>query len=257
METIKFVFWEAIRVLGLAFLGLLAAKAVANLKPGHGNSGAARLRWVKGALWLVIAGMAMLGARAVGYDLAAQLYLSASQHDLAQGELSKAYLNALRAVQIRPGSLRYWRTLVITKMAQRQFASVVEDMPAFQVLSGGELDDEDAYDFALCYFYLGRYDEAVSLTRELVGRNRLYAAPYVLQGMAYTAQKKYRDAEASFLGILQTFPNHQAAVEGLAQAFFLEGNRAQAVSVLDQTTKLSFPPDARKRFSALRALYGQ
>lgn len=257
MESIRFIFWETIKALSLAFLCLLAIKVVASLKIEPLGHGKRWLGWVKGALNVVIAGLGILGARTIGYDVAAEVYLGASRDDLAHAQYSKAYDNAVRAVRLRSGTLRSWRALDVTKIAQRQFASVVEDLPAFQSLSGGDLDEEDAYRFALSYFYLGDYEQAIRLTLKIISQNRFYAAPYVLKGMAYTAQKKYRDAELSFLEILQTFPNHQAAVEGLAHAYFLEGNRSDALSVLDQTAKHSFPPYARKRFDALKALYAQ
>jgi tetratricopeptide (TPR) repeat protein len=252
METIKFIFWEAMKVLGLVFVGLLAVKTVANMKYRVGW-----LRWLKGALYALISGLTLLGARTVGYDVAAQVYLSASQDELTHAQYSRAYDNALRAVQLRPGSLRCWRALALTKIYLRQFASLLDDMPAFQSLAGGKLDEEDAYRFALCYFYLADYDKVLPLTRKLISQNRFYAAPYVLEGLAYTAQKKYRDAELTFLDVLQMFPTHEAAVEGLAHAYFLDGNRAGAITVLNLTSKHAFPSDARQRFEALKALYAQ
>jgi tetratricopeptide (TPR) repeat protein len=257
VETIKFIFWEAMEVLGLAFLCLLAAKAVARLPATRGARVPGWLRGAQGALYALIAGLAILGARTVGYDVAAQTYLSASQDNLAHGQYDKAYGNARRAVELRPGSLRYWRTLAVAKIALRQFGSLLDDLPVFRSLSGGELDEEDAYRFAICYLYLADYDNTLLLTKKLIGENRFYAPPYVLQGAAYTAHRKYRDAELSFLGVLQMFPTHQAAAEGLAHAYFLEGNRAAALHVLEQTAQHPFPPEARRRFDALKALYAQ
>jgi hypothetical protein len=46
-------------------------------------------------------------------------------------------------------------------------------------------------------------------------------------------------------------------VEGLAHAYFLEGNRQQAVKVIEDACKLPFPIEAQKRFEALKGLYGQ
>ena len=124
-------------------------------------------------------------------------------------------------------------------------------------MSKGGLDEEDEYQFALCSFFLGQYDKVVATTLRLIRQNPAYAAPYVLQGLAYTAEKKYAEAQQSFLGVLQIFPNHQAAVEGLARAYYLGGNRQQALTVLDQTAKFSFPPPVRQRFEALKGLYAQ
>lgn len=252
METVRFLFWEVIEALSLALLGLVATKAVAGLAKGPGSR-----RGVQVALYAVIAALVALGARTIGYDAAAQLYLSAGRDSIAHTEYLKAYENALQAVELRPGSLRYWRALTLAKMALRQFQSAVDDLPAYESLTGGQLDEEDDYRFTLCYFYLTQYDRVLALTKKLISQNRFYAAPYVLQGLVYTAEKKYRDAELSFLDVLQTFPSHQAAVEGLAHAYFLDGNRAAALEVLDQTSRHSFSPEARKRFKALKALYVQ
>ena len=81
--------------------------------------------------------------------------------------------------------------------------------------------------------------------------------PYILQGDVLTAQRKYGEAQQAFLAALQILPTDQAAVEGLAHAYFLEGNRQQALKVLEETSKLPFSIEAQKRFEALKGLYGQ
>jgi tetratricopeptide (TPR) repeat protein len=257
VEKIHFIFWEAMKVLGLAFLGLLAAKAVASLAPPEDSHRRQRLGRVKMFLYAAILAMAVWGARNVGYNVAAEAYLWASRDNLAHSEYAKAYVNALRAVQLRPGVLRYWRGLVVSKVHAWQFESALADLPVLRAVSGGDLDEEDSYRFAVCHYLLGQYDETISSTQTLIERNRFYAAPYVLQGAAYTAQKKYPEAERVYLAVLQIFPNHAAAVEGLAHVYFLEGNRARALSVLNETAKYQFPPEARKRFEALKGLYAQ
>ena len=103
----------------------------------------------------------------------------------------------------------------------------------------------------------GRYDRVTATTSNLIRKNPSYAAPYVLQGLAYTAVKKYPEAEQSYLTILQKFPNHQAAWEGLARAYFLAGDRRQALAVLGQTANFAFPEPVRQRFEALKGLYDQ
>jgi hypothetical protein len=57
--------------------------------------------------------------------------------------------------------------------------------------------------------------------------------------------------------VLQIFPNNQAAVEGLARADYLDGNRQQALAILNDTAKFPFPPPLRQRFEALKGLYDQ
>ncbi len=257
MDFLRFVFWEAMKILSLVFLGLLAAKSIAVLP---GSAGETRRRVplsLKIVLYAVVMALVVLGAWRVGYDVAAEAYLSASEHDVQRGDYLRAYNNTLRAVQLRPGNIRYWRALAMSKLYLRQFSSLLTDEPAFRALDGGTLDEVDAYRFALCYFWLGNYGQVIASTRQLIAQNPAYAAPYVIQGLSYTAQKNYPAAEKSFLAVLEQFPANQAAVEGLAQAYFLEGNRLGAQKVLNETVKYPFPPDAQKRFAALREMYGQ
>jgi tetratricopeptide (TPR) repeat protein len=249
MEIIRFIFWEAAKVLGLVFLGIVAAKAVASLVVPKA--------WMKTALYAVILACAGLGAWSAGNDVAAEVYMWSSGGNLARGDLVKAYANAVQAVNMRPNNLSYWHTLMRTKMSLRQLDSVLDDQPAMMALSGGSLDEEDEYQFSLCTFFLGQNDKVVATTLRLIRQNPSYAAPYVLQGLAYTAEKKYTEAQQSFLAVLQIFPNNQAAVENLARAYYLGGDRQRAMAVLDETAKFSFAPPVRERFEALKGMYGQ
>lgn len=257
MEKFRFVFWEVMKALSLAFLGLLAAKAVNSLRVGRTEEPAKQLGLVRSALYAAILALVILGARSVGYDTAAELYFWASDDNLSQSQVPKAYANARKAVQLRPGVLRYWQVLARTKFVQQQFASLLEDEPAFRSVSRGVLEEEDLVRFALCYFFLQEYDKVIPLTQRLIQENRLYPVPYVLQGTTYIALKKYPEAERSFLDVLQIFPSQPEAVEGLAHVYFLKGDRARSVAVLDETAKYPFPPEARKRFQALKALYAE
>ncbi len=249
MEYIRFMFWEGAKVLGLVFLGLVSVKAVAALT--------VRQAWMKHALYLAILGLALVGARIAGNDLAAQVYMWSSDSSLTRGDVEKAYTNALQAVALRPNNLSYWHSLIQAKMRMEQLQSVVDDEPAVRALSNGELDEVDEYQFALCAYFLGQYDKVVATTLRLIRQNPSYAAPYVLQGLAYTAEKKYPEAQQSLLAVLQIFPNNQAAVESLARAFYLAGDRQQALAVLDETVKFPFPAPVRQRFEALKGLYDQ
>jgi tetratricopeptide (TPR) repeat protein len=244
------------KVLGLVFLALLAVKTVSSL-PASGLGEPTRLPKRKATLYTLILALVATGAWYAGYDVAAESYFWASQRALEAKRFGKSYDNALHAVQLRPGILRYWRALVSTKMNLRQFASALEDLPAFESLSGPDLDEEDAYRFALCNFILGQDGAVTTTTQRLIRKNPAYAAPYVLQGLAYLRQKKFPEAEQSFLGALRVFPNHQIAVESLAHTYFLAGDRAQALSVLEETSRRQFSPEARVRFEALKALYDQ
>ncbi len=257
MDKVRFIFWEAMKTLSLAFLGLLAAKAVGSLQTEGPETAARRLAFVRGVLYTAVLVMVILGARSVGNDVAAEVYFWASQDNLTHSQIPKAYANALRAVRLRPGVLRYWRELASTKFVQQQFAALLEDQPVFQSLGGGDLEEEDTIRFAYCYFFLAEYDRVIPLTQQLIRENRFYAPPYVLQGMTYTAQKKYPEAERCFLDVLQIFPNRPDAVEGLAHVYFLTGNTTRALAVLNETAKYRFSPEARKRFEALKAFYAQ
>ena len=249
MEAIRFVFWEAVKVLGLALLGLICSKGVAALTVRKG--------WMKPALYALILALAGLGAWYAGNDVAAEVYMWSSDSNLAQGDLVKAYANSVRAVSLRPNNLSYWHTLMQCKMRLQQLQSALDDEPAVRALSDGSFDEGDEYQFALCWFFLGRYDQTLGITQRLTRQNRGYAAPQVLQGLAYTAEGKYQEAGQSFLAVLQIFPTNQAAVEGLARAYYLGGDRQRAKQVLEETERFPFPPLSRERFEALKGLYDQ
>jgi tetratricopeptide (TPR) repeat protein len=249
VEAIRFVFWEAVKVLGLVFLGLVTSKWVAALTVRKG--------WIKPALYGLLLVLAGGGAWIAGNDVAAEVYMWTSSSNLTRGDLVNAYSNALQAVSLRPNNLTYWHALIQAKMGLQQLQSVLDDEPAVRALSNGDLDEVDEYQFALCLYFLGEEDKVVATTLRLIRQNPSYAAPYVLQGLAYTAEKKYPEAQQSFLAVLQIFPNNQAAVEGLARAFYLGGDRRRALDVLDETVKFPFPPPARQRFEALKGLYDQ
>lgn len=92
--------------MGLIFLGLLAAKAVSGSSAGEAEK---RLTWLQRAAYTLIVGLVVLNAYNLGNDIAAANYAWASQRNLAQSQTEKAYSNALRAVQLRPGVTLYWR----------------------------------------------------------------------------------------------------------------------------------------------------
>jgi tetratricopeptide (TPR) repeat protein len=253
VASFRFVFWEALKALSLIFLALLAAQAIGRLgaeaQPGR------RGRLVRGSLYAAVVALAALGARGVGYDLAAQFYFWASQNNLEHSQASRAYTNALRAVELRPGNFLYWQALARSKFSAQQYQSLLEDEPDFRSLGGGRLQEEDALRFAFAYFFLAQYDQVIPLTREIIQENPYYAAPRVLEGMTYLSQKRYAEAERRFLEVLQMFPTQEEAVRGLAQVYFLRGERARALAVLNETSKFPFPPEARKRFEDLKALH--
>jgi tetratricopeptide (TPR) repeat protein len=257
VEQCRFIFWELLKILGVAFTSLLAAKVVASQKATAGHSLASRLARAKPWLYTVILALVGFAAWNLGYDIAAEAYYWASWSDAQNSRLSNAYLNSLQAVELRPRTARYWRALEEAKFNLGQWASVVDDWPAMQRLAGRDLDEVDSFRLALCLFFLGRYDEALRITQRLIGQNRFYMSPYILQGHVLTAQRKYGEAQQAFLAALQILPTDQAAVEGLAHADFLEGNRQQALKVLEDASKLPFPIEAQKRFEALKGLYGQ
>lgn len=257
MGFAKFILWTGLKTLGLIFLGLLAAKAIAALRAPSAPGRRDRFFAARSALYLAVVVVVMLGANYLGRDVAAEIYARASSSDLDHRQFAKAYENAVRAVEIRPDSLPYWEALAAAKFALQQYASVVADLPVFLAIGKGRLTEDDGYRLATSYYLLGQYDKVPALTQAMIAANRAHAAPYILEGYTYIAQKRYADAERIFLAVLQMFPTQQAAVEGLAHAHFLGGNRAAALEVLDQTSRFPFPPASHQRFEALKALYAQ
>ena len=257
MEQVRFIFWELLKILGLAFTSLLAVKAVASLKATEENSVANRLARAKPWLYAVVLALVVFGAWNLGYDIAAEVYYWASLSDAQNSRPAKSYLNSLQAVVLRPGIPRYWQALESAKLSLGQWASVVDDKPAMQRVVGRELDEVDSYRVAACLFFLGRYDEALRITERLVAQNAFYLPPYILQGHVLTAQRKFSQAQQAFQSALRVLPTDQVAVEGLAHAYFLEGKRQQALKVLEDTSKFPFSSEAQKRFEALKGLYGQ
>jgi tetratricopeptide (TPR) repeat protein len=259
MEEIRFIFWEAMKTVALAFLALLCAKAIGGLRVrcGPGETRSRSWRIVRGALYCILLTLVAAGALSIGRDVAAELYFTASQNNLDRSELPKAYNNAWSAIRLRPGVLRYWQELAEAKLLQHQFRSMLEDQGALRSLGGGRLEETDALRCAWAQFFLGQYEQVISVTQELIQNNKYYTAPYVLQGDAFLALKKNPDAERSFLGVLQILPSQMDAVAGLAHVYFLMNDTPRALAVLNETARYPFPPEARKRFASLRALYAQ
>jgi tetratricopeptide (TPR) repeat protein len=257
MEKIQFIFWELTKVLALIFLGLLSAKAVGTLRPQEGSRGPKWLGPLRCALYAAIVVLVVAGAWIAGYDIAAESYYSSSVANLEQHELGKAYSNAFEAVQLRPGVLRYWQQLAQVKLQAHQYASVIEDEAKIKQLNGGRLPEDDAVRLAASDLVLGRYHHVILITSGLQRANPSYAVPYLLRGQAYLALKDYPNAAKTFLAVLQIVPTLSPAVEGLAQAYYLQGEPARSLAVLAETEKFAFPPDARKHFQALKELYGQ
>src|SRR5262249_36626751 len=149
-------------------------------------------------------------------ELAAEIYFMASRDNLAHSQPAKAYANALSAVRLRTGQVRYWQLLSTSKFVLRQYESLLEDQPALQSLGEGLLDEKDLMRFAFARFFLAQYDETVALATQLIKENRSYPAPYVLLARTYTAEKRYTDAERTLLNVLQMYPSQEEAVESLA-----------------------------------------
>lgn len=257
MDQVRFIFWELLKILGVLFISLLAVKGIAGLKAATDNRLASRLARAKGWLYALVLALAVFGAWNFGYDIAAEVYYRAGLNDAQNSRPEKSYLNALRAVQLRPGILPYWQALESAKFRLGQCASVVDDGPAMQHVARRDLDESDSYRVAACLYILGRYDEALRITEGLIRQNRVYLPPSILEGHVLMAQGKYGEAQQAFKSVLNVLPTDQAAVEGLAHAYFLEGNRQQALKVLEDASRLPFPVEAQKRFKALKGLYGE
>jgi len=257
VEQVRFIFWELLKILSVAFTSLLVVKGVASLKATEENTLANKLARGKPWLYAVVLALVVFGAWNLGYDVAAETYYWASLGDAQNSRLAKGYLNSLQAVVLRPGVPRYWQALESAKFSLGQWASVVDDRSAMQQVVGRELDEVDSYRVAVCLFSLGRNDEALRITERLIAQNAYYLPPYTLQGYVLTAQRKFGEAQQTFQSALRVLPTDQAAVEGLAHAYFLDGNRQQALKVLEDTSKFPFSIEAQRRFEALKGLYGQ
>ena len=252
LEPFEFVFWEILKAFALVVVALLAAKAVKSFLGSSRPWAAPRL-----LLYAVILGLVTLAAQTLGLDMAAEVYSWASQRNLDRRDYVLAYSNAVRAVDLRPGVLGYWQLLSRSKFDLRQFESVLRDESALRTLSPRELDDDDLLRLAYCHYFLGQYGEVISLTRQFIGRNPGYPKSYILQGQSEIGLRQYPEAVRDFMTSLPILPTQEDAVEGLAHAYFVSGNTAQAAAVLDATAHYSFPPLARDRFRALKSLYEQ
>ncbi|HUY15436.1 MAG TPA: hypothetical protein VMX16_17670 [Terriglobia bacterium] len=257
MERIQFIFWELTKVLVLIFLGLVSVKAVGALRTGDESGGTKWVTPVRYAVYAVILALAILGADIAGYDLAAESYYWVSGTNLSKLQLDKAYSNALRAVELRPGILRYWQQLAQVKLRAHQYDSVIEDESKIKELSGGQLSENDAVRLAASDLVMGHYHQVLSITSRLLRANSSYAVPYILRGQAYLSLKDYANAEKTFLQVLQRVPTMTPAVEGLAHAYYLSGDTARCLAVLNATAKYAFSPGERKHFEDLKDLYGQ
>ncbi len=255
MDEMKFIFVEVLKATGLALGGLLAAKAIAGF--GRDRARRSRFLWLRGLLYAALFMLVSYGAWTVGHDVAAEVYYSTGEKNLGWHRYPRAYSNALRAVQLRPGILRYWTLLDRCKLSTEQFESLIADERIVRSLSGGEVDELNAMEFAFAHYFLGHYDRALAIGDQVIRTNRFYGPPYVLRGMVYLAQKRYVDAEKSYLAALQMFPSDEDAVRGLAQAYFLSGDRVRAVKVLQATANFPFPDASRQSFKELERVYSQ
>ncbi len=253
MEAAHFVFWEALEAVALVFFSLLALKVIGGLPSGAGRRGAL----IKASLYAAVLVVALMGARFIGYDTAAEVYFWSAQRNITHRQLVLAYSNALRAVDLRPAKLAYWRVLEQTKIMGQQYASVLQDEPALRALSSGGLSVSDLLTFAACQYSLGRYGQAIATTKQVIQRDRSYPYAYVLQGMADIASQNFSGAEKILLTVLGMFPTERDAVEQLAQAYYLGGDVPRALAVLGATAHYPFSPQSRQRFEELKALYAQ
>lgn len=248
IQSFEFIFWEALKALALVVAALLAVKAA---RP-FASAGRRGL-----LLYAVILVLTALGAETVGKDIAAEVYGESVPRNLDRRDYALAYSNALRAVELRPGNLFYWQMLARAKFAMRQFDSLRADEPAFQRLSPRGLGEEDVLRFTYARYFLGQYDQVVSIAGQMMRENPDYPKSYVLAALAETALRRYADAERDFLQALRILPTQQDAVEGLAHVYFLEGDTKRATAVLDATVHYEFSPEQRGRFDELKDLYEQ
>jgi len=250
LEPFEFIFWEALKLFALVVMALVAGKAARSFVGSRAG--------IRGlALYGGILALVAIGARALGQDVAAEAYGWASAKNLDHHQYLLAYSNASRAVELRPGLLRYWQLLARAKFAVRQYRSVLGDEGAFRALSPQGLDEDDLIRLAYCRYFTGQYLQVIPLTDELLRRNPAYPKTYVLEGLAKVGARQYPEAERDLLQALKLLPTQADAVEALAHAYFLAGDTGAAVAVLDATGHYTFSRDERRHFEALKALYEQ
>ncbi|MGH9434203.1 MAG: tetratricopeptide repeat protein, partial [Terriglobia bacterium] len=237
MERLEFIFWESTKVLILIFLGLVSVKAVGALKPRDASGGVRWLRPLRYVLYALILALVVLGARIAGYDFAAETYYAVSSGNLHRREIDKAYSNALRAVELRPGILRYWQQLAEVKVLGHQYASAIQDESKIKELSGGQLAEDDAMRLAASDLASGDYDGVIRITTNLLRARPDYPVPYLLKGQAFLSLKDYDHAEKTFLQVLGFAPTITPAVDGLASAYYLAGDTSRCLAVLNATEK--------------------
>lgn len=254
MQISHFIFVEGLKTFALVFVALLAVKIISAMRLGIPSRRAA---WLKRGLYFIVIVLGVVGASAIGNDVAAEFYYHAALQNADRGQLALEYLNALRAVRLRQGNLSYWQALDAAKVNARQFQSVLNDEPAVRRLSGGKLGDADEIRYATCRYFLGQYEQALQGAQLVVQRSPYYPVSYAIEGLSYTALRQYPAAEKAYLTLLGIVPTDVDAVRGLARAYYLAGNPARALSVLDATRHYSFSSAARKQFENLKALYAQ
>ncbi|MGD0697144.1 MAG: hypothetical protein ABSB82_20185 [Terriglobia bacterium] len=257
MDKAHFIFSETVAALALVFLSLLSVKAVGGLRWRGPEKSPPALVWIRSVLYVAIAALAIWGARGFGSDLAAGLRALASESDIQHTRFVQAYVNASRAVELRPNVAIYWRELSVAKFFLNQYQSALEDEPAYRALKGSEFDQEASMRYSYCHYALGQYAQVFPLTEQVIRENPMYPLPYIVEAMAYTAEKKYAHAMQRYLDALKYSPDQEACVVGLAHVHYLMGDPGGALEVLNATAKISFPPEARKRFDDLKAFYAQ
>jgi tetratricopeptide (TPR) repeat protein len=257
VEMFRFTFWEGLKVGGLVLFAVLAVRTIAAIFSVKDPSQPGMISLIQTALYGLIVLLALAGAWGAGHNISAEFSWFESQKDLERGDIKMAFLRASRAVQVRPGNIIYWRQLEKLKQALGQSESQLGDLPAFEQLSPGGLEENDQYVFAVAYFLAGRYDPALHLTSVLIRANPSFASPYILQAFILMHKRDYADAIGTLHLLLRSEPGNETAVAALAHAYFLQGNRAAVLATLDETLKVPFPLEARKHFEELKELYGQ
>lgn len=254
-ETLRFFLVQGVGVLALIVLALVSVKgflAFSGVRPGKSS-----LRWVRWFGVAVTLSLAVWGAYGIGRNVAAEVSFLSGLYRFRGEEREQAFENAVRAIQFQPGNIRYWKYLTSVKMSMHQFSSALEDRPVYLKLGRGSIEVEDRYRFASCHYFLEDYELAVADLKSLAKEYPYFPAAQMLLGVTYTAQKNYRQAEEVLLALLQRFPSHQIAVEGLARVLYLQNRNEHAVRLLEQTRKVPFSPAVRKHFDELILLYGK
>lgn len=101
----------------------------------------------------------------------------------------------------------------------------------------------------------GRYDEALALLREALGRYPTSAALHVGVGYARMAREEFAWARRSYVEALRLDPEQEDALAGMGELLLKFGREEEAFAHFEQLLALGFEDDAELMLQVGRALF--